>query len=141
MMTDEQVSAVYDIIRQSLALCRSEPFPEFRRLVEKVVTDRTPSTKGLPWLLLPIFTCEALGGDPRQAHYVAAALEMGRIAAGCLDEWQDRDTDDALWQAVGAERTVSLSTGMIALALLTLTSWPSWGLHQVSSWGCSGSSS
>ena len=121
MTTDEHVSTVYDIIGQSLALCRSEPFPEFCRLVERVVADRRPSTGSLPWLLLPIFTCEALEGDLRQAHHVAAALEMGRVAAGCLDEWQDHDTDDALWQAVGAERAVNLSTGVIALALLTLT--------------------
>jgi hypothetical protein len=70
--------------------------------------------------MLPILTCEALGADLQPAHYVAAGLEIGRIAAGCLDEWQDHDTEGALWQAIGPEQTVSLSMGMIGLSLLTL---------------------
>ena len=51
---------------------------------------------------------------------MAAALELGRIAAGCLDEWQDRDTDNALWQAIGPARTVNLATAMTVLSALSL---------------------
>jgi geranylgeranyl pyrophosphate synthase len=47
-------------------------------------------------------------------------MEIGRIAAGCLDEWQDQDTEDALWQAIGPKRTVSLAVGMIGLSFLAL---------------------
>jgi len=75
----------------------------------------------MPWLMLPILTCEALGADLGPAHHVAAGFEIGRIAAGCLDEWQDHDTEDALWQAIGPEQTVSLAVGMIALSFLTVT--------------------
>lgn len=75
----------------------------------------------MPWFMLPIFTAEALGADLETACHVAAGLEIGRIAAGCLDEWQDHDTEGALWQAIGPEQTVSLATGMIALSLLTLS--------------------
>lgn len=56
-----------------------------------------------------------------RAYRVAAGLELGRIAAGCLDEWQDHDTVDALWQTIGPERTVNLAVGMIALSFLTVT--------------------
>lgn len=52
---------------------------------------------------------------------MAAALEMGRIAAACLDEWQDQDTHGALWQTIGAGQTVILATGMIALSQLSLS--------------------
>jgi geranylgeranyl pyrophosphate synthase len=51
---------------------------------------------------------------------VAAALELGRIAAGCLDEWQDQDTEAALWRAIGPAQAVNAATTMIALSFLTL---------------------
>jgi len=41
---------------------------------------------------------------------------MGRIAAGLLDEWQDGDTDDALWRTLGAERTVNLGHALVSLS-------------------------
>ena len=43
------------------------------------------------------------------------------IAAGCLDEWQDQDTDDALWRMVGPAQAVNLATAMIGLSQLSLT--------------------
>lgn len=89
------------------------------RLLQETLERRKPSTQGLPWLLLPIFTCQAL--DERGielAYQVAAALEVGRIAAGCLDEWQDHDTSDPLWQAVGPEQTVNVANALIALSFL-----------------------
>jgi geranylgeranyl pyrophosphate synthase len=116
----EHVEAVYQIVRENLTFCQPTPFPGFQRVLEQVFDERMPSTERPPWLLLPVFTCEALEGDVGQAHYVAASLELGRLAAGCLDEWQDHDTHNALWRTVGAERTVSLATGMIALSFLTL---------------------
>lgn len=72
-------------------------------------------------MMLPIFVCEALGGDAEPAHHVAAALEIGRISAACLDEWLDQDTHGALWQTIGAEQTIVLATGMIALFQLSLS--------------------
>jgi hypothetical protein len=117
---DEHVETVYQIMQETPVLDRSLPFPGFRDLLKMVLDDRRPSADSLPWLLLPIFTCEALGGNVSQAQGVAAALEIGRIAAGCLDEWQDQDTDDALWRTLGAARTVNLATGLLSLSLLTL---------------------
>jgi len=118
---DEHVEAVYHTIGESLAFCRPSLFPDFQPLVEVVINNKKPSTEHPPWLMLPIFVCEALGGDTRQAHHVAAALEMGRIAAACLDEWQDRDTDGALWQTIGAEQIVLLAMGMVDLSQLSLS--------------------
>ena len=118
---DEHVETVYKIITETPALGRRNRFPDFYDLLDKVFSDRVPTTASPPWLMLPIFTCEALGGDVVQAQHVAAALEIGRIAAGCLDEWQDKDTDNALWRTVGAEQTVNLATWMIGLSFLTLT--------------------
>ena len=120
LTTDQHIEAAYQIIRENPALDKGLPFSGFRELIKKVLGDRRPSADSLPWLLLPIFTCEALSGDVRQAQQVAAALEIGRIAAGCLDEWQDQDTDDALWRTLGATRAVNLATSLIPLSFLTL---------------------
>lgn len=121
MLTESQhIENVHQIIQETLTLDKEIAFPRFGDLLGRVLADRRPSAGSLPWLLLPIFTCEALGGSVRRAQQVAAALEIGRIAAGCLDEWQDRDTDDALWRTLGAARTVNVATGLISLSFLTL---------------------
>jgi len=115
----EDVEKVHQIVGERLAQYAQTPF---RESLQAVFRDRLASgDKGTPWFMLPILTCEALGGEVEPAYHVAAALEMGRIAAGCLDEWQDHDTKDALWQAIGPERTVSLAMGTIALSFLSLS--------------------
>jgi hypothetical protein len=117
----EQVEIVHEIIGENVAFCRAALFPEFAGLLASVLSRRAPSSDNPPWLILPILTCEAIGGDSERAHHVAAALEIGRIAAGCLDEWQDQDTDDALWRTIGPAQTVNLATAMIGLSQLSLT--------------------
>lgn len=116
----EQVQIVYRIIAENLKRWPVGRSHDQMVSLEAVVEERRPSPKRPPWLALPLFTCEALGGDVEPAYYVAAALELGRIAAGCLDEWQDRDTDNALWQAIGPARTVNLATAMTVLSVLSL---------------------
>jgi hypothetical protein len=120
LTVDEHIETTYHIVWETLAREQEVPFPGFCELLRRVLADRRPSSDSLSWLLLPIFTCEALGGDIRQAQQVAAALEMGRIAAGCLDEWQDQDTDDAPWRSLGAGRTVSLALSLTSLSFLAL---------------------
>lgn len=127
--TDEQIEAVYQIIRETVALAEELPFPEFRKLLETALGDRKPQAGSLPWLLLPIFTCEALGSDLPAARQIAAALEIGRIAAGCLDEWQDQDTDGALWRSLGAARTVNLAMGLLPFSFLTLSGLAALGVE------------
>lgn len=117
----EHVKAVYEIVQQTVSVEKQPSFPRFHAVIEQVVGESKPPADTLPWLLLPVFTCEAVGGDVHHAHYVAAALEMGRIAAGCLDEWQDGDTDGALWRSLGPARAVNVSTALIPLSLLTLS--------------------
>ena len=117
----EQVEIVHEIIGENMAFCRAALFPDFAGLLATVLNVRAPSSDSPPWLMLPILTCEALEGDSERAYHVAAALEIGRIAAGCLDEWQDQDTDDALWRTVGPAQTVNLATAMIGLSQLSLT--------------------
>jgi geranylgeranyl pyrophosphate synthase len=114
----EHADAVHEVLDQSVTLCAE---PRLRTLLQEVVRGRSAAAEpATPWFMLPIFVCEGLGGDTRQGRYVAAALELGRIAAGCLDEWQDQDTEGALWRTVGPAQAVNAATAMIALSLLTL---------------------
>lgn len=112
----------------SLAFCPGD-LPGFRALAEKVLTARVASTldrasgASVRWLALPILTCEALGNEDRlpAACQVAAAWELGNLAAGCLDAWQDEDTEDAVWQWAGPKQAINLAVGLIGLSFAVLS--------------------
>ena len=55
------------------------------------------------------------------ALHMAAAWELGNLAAGALDAWQDGDTDDAQWRRVGARPAVNLAVGLMGLSFRTLS--------------------
>ena len=98
----------------------------FRHALERLLAQTVARLDGepLPWLALPILTCEASTDAQERmeaAYQIAAAWELGNLAAGYLDAWQDHDTDGALWQEIGPERTVNLAVGLIALSLLSLS--------------------
>jgi len=69
---------------------------------------------------LPLLTCQAVGGDPRQAVIVAAAFELARLAARVLDDVEDLDRDDALWRQVGVPQATNAGTALLACAYLAL---------------------
>lgn len=120
MSFQTEIDAVYEIIHGSLVHCRAGAFPRFRDLLADTFQRRQPVPGSHPWLLLPILTGEVLGGRAEPLYRVAAAFEIGRIAAGCLDEWQDQDTEGALWRTLGGPRTVNLATAMLSLSSLML---------------------
>jgi len=98
----------------------------FRGVLEGLLAQTVArlNTKPLPWLTLPILTCEALTDAHHcveAARHIAAAWELGNLAAAYLDAWQDQDTDGALWQEIGPERTVNFAVGLIALSFLSLS--------------------
>jgi hypothetical protein len=72
---------------------------------------------------LPILVHEAVGDEERlqAAYQVAAAWELGNMAAAQLDAWQDQDTEGALWRRIGPGRAVNLSVGLIGLSFRMLT--------------------
>ncbi|MCL7455316.1 MAG: class 1 isoprenoid biosynthesis enzyme [Anaerolineae bacterium] len=114
----EYVERVYDIILESLDPSAADGPVALHELSTGLFRDLAASVAGqrLPWLSLPILTCEALGGDVAAACYVAAAWEVSYRAAGYLDEWQDHDTDDALWRTIGPEKTASLVVGLVLIS-------------------------
>jgi hypothetical protein len=132
-LISEHVERACRVMLDSLAFCPDDP-TGFRDLAAGVVSEHVlrlathASGPGPPWLLLPILTCEAVveedrgsGGPMETALHVAAAWELGNLAAGALDAWQDGDTDNALWKRVGAKPAVNLAVGLIALSLRILS--------------------
>jgi hypothetical protein len=129
----EHVTKTCQVMLDSAAFCTGG-LPGFRDLAAKTLAERasrlTLQARGPfpPWLMLSILTYEAIadhagsnGASLQATHHVAAAWELGNLAATCLDAWQDGDTDDALWRDIGPQRAVNLSVGLIALSLRTLT--------------------
>jgi geranylgeranyl pyrophosphate synthase len=112
------------VLVDSLEFCTDDW--AFRGALEGLLTQTVARLAGesLPWLTLPILSCEALTDAHHHiqaAQHIAAAWELGNLAAAYLDAWQDHDTDGALWQEIGPERTVNLAVGLIALSLLSLS--------------------
>ena len=135
----EHVEQICQAMRSSLALCPDEP-PGFRALAGAVLDEHTSRLRRRargphpPWLVLPILVYEAAGGKDRlqPTYHVAAAWELGNMAAAQLDAWQDQDTDGALWRQTGAGRAVNLSVGLIGLSFRTLADLEKAGLLSAS---------
>jgi hypothetical protein len=133
MLISNQVEQTCQVMLGSLAFYPDHP-PDFRELAAAAISEHTSRTRAHasgrhpPWLALPLLTCEAIvgegansGGPMLAAAHVAAAWELGNVAAGALDAWQDGDTDGALWRRVGAQKTVNLAVGLIGLSFRTLS--------------------
>jgi len=123
----EHVEEICRVMQSSLALCPDDP-PGFRALAATALDEHTSrlrrhaSGPHPPWLVLPILVCEAVAGEERlhPTYHVAAAWELGNMAAAQLDAWQDQDTDGALWRKTGSGRAVNLSMGLVGLSFRTL---------------------
>ncbi len=78
-----------------------------------------------PRPLLPLACSAAVGGKAFDAVPVAAAWTVVFLSGGILDDLQDKDRPDALWNQVGEARTFNFSMGLLALsgALLAEASW------------------
>ena len=131
----EHVEQIFQVMQNSLALCPDEP-PGFRALAATLLDEHTSRLRRHargphpPWLVLPILVCEAAGGQDRlqAAYQVAAAWELGNMAAAQLDAWQDQDTEGALWRRTGPGRAVNLSVGLIGLSFRMLADLAEVGL-------------
>ncbi|HEX5502763.1 MAG TPA: polyprenyl synthetase family protein [Thermomicrobiales bacterium] len=67
------------------------------------------------WPALVLASCEAAGGDPAAAVYVAAAVDAFIAALDILDEVEDGDAS-ALIAAAGMPRALNASTALLGLA-------------------------
>jgi geranylgeranyl diphosphate synthase type I len=100
-------------------------WPEFAALLRSL----TEEPLG-PLATLPLASCAAAGGDPEAAVPVAATWEVLSVAVRILDDAEDQDRPDALWNDIGVARAVNYGTALYAFShhLLAQASWPA-SLH------------
>jgi len=70
----------------------------------------------LPFLLLPVTVCQALGGNYRQAVPAAAANQLFMAAGDILDDIEDDDSQKSLAVRIGRPLALNAATTLIFLA-------------------------
>lgn len=72
------------------------------------------------FILLPIWTCQAAGGEARRAAHVSAAWCQLRIAALLLDAAQDEELNSKPWPDVTLAQATNVATTFVLSSWLTL---------------------
>lgn len=106
----DQFKALLPAVREDILRGVPAYWPELRQLVESAV--RVPMS---PMAILPLASCDAVGGDSRHAVPVAAAGMMLTLFVRILDDLQDRDKPDALWSILGSSRTYNYSAAIYTM--------------------------
>ena len=108
-------------VRTGLLESAPPAWPELTR----VVLDLAQQPRG-PLAVLPLASCAAAGGDPRRAVPVGTAWEILNLAMRLLDDLEDQDRPEGLWNQIGVSRTFNLSAALYVLAcdVLTRADWP-----------------
>jgi len=74
-----------------------------------------------PTAVLPLASCAAVGGDPRQAIAASAVCELLHLGVRALDDLQDQDAPRGLWTEIGPARAFNYSASLYVLAHYVLT--------------------
>jgi geranylgeranyl diphosphate synthase, type I len=98
---------VRDYVRQRLP----PDWPELAHVLSGILDE--PSS---PLSILPLASCAAVGGVPREAVPVAAAWEVFSLGMRILDDLEDQDRSDGLWVTVGVPRALNFSATLYAFA-------------------------
>jgi geranylgeranyl pyrophosphate synthase len=70
----------------------------------------------MPWSLLPLMVCEAVGGASERALPAAAAVVFFKAAADVFDDIEDADTPDSLSSKYGAAVATNVATALLFVA-------------------------
>jgi geranylgeranyl pyrophosphate synthase len=116
----DPLEALDDVRRAIEAALAGCSWPELKKQVTAYLL-----APPLPRLaLLPLATCAASGGTPRQAAVVASASLLLVLSTRWLDDLADRDRDDTLHQSIGEGRAMTLAAGALSLAWWQLATSP-----------------
>ena len=115
----EPIQALLPEVRQYIRRHQPRNWPEMAPVLGPVA-DRPLGPLGM----LPLASCAAVGGDPREAVPVAAAWVVLNLATRILDDVQDKDRVGALWTQVGEARAFNFSGALLALSAHMLASAP-----------------
>lgn len=109
-------------------------FPEVREVLDKAAPENWAGLRhaigGLfeePMLteaILPLSSCRAVGGDPRDAIHVTAALITVAASLRLYDDVADQDRPGGLCEAVGPERAWNYASALHMLSFNILNNAP-----------------
>ena len=75
-------------------------------------------------VVLPVFTCMAVGGKAETAVPVAAAWVLSELAARLFDDLQDQDKQHNIWNQWPLAKTLPVGLGLLFAAETCLTRLP-----------------
>jgi geranylgeranyl diphosphate synthase type I len=91
---------LYPEIRTILSDSVPDYWPELRDVLGKLIEEPI-----IPEAMLPLASCKAVNGNPKDAVHVSAALLAMGMSVRIFDDLFDRDKSGELWEQVGPERT------------------------------------
>lgn len=109
-------------------------FPEVREVLNTTTPGNWPGLKRavdglfvesvLSEAALPLASCMAVGGNPRKAIHVTAALITIAAALRIYDDVEDQDRPNGLWGEVGAARAWNYASALQNLSFSLLNNAP-----------------
>ncbi len=107
--------SIWERIEQ--AWIQEDTWCDYRQALRLALQSKPESSQSLPLLLLPGLCCQAAGGNPNSTVGLAAAWALLYTAADILDDVEDGAI------AASAAQAVNISTGLIFMAVRTLSDW------------------
>ena len=108
-------SEILDVLRDALP----DYWPDLRYAVSGVLDGPI-----VPETYLPLATCKAVGGNPRDAIYISASLLTGITCLRIFDDTADQDRSDRLWNIVGSARAWNFGSALQVISLDILSRSP-----------------
>lgn len=75
----------------------------------------TPNEHEPPWVLLPVISCESIGGSPEKALPLCASLQFFMSAGDVFDDIEDNDSPLALSSRYGTAIANNIATTLLVL--------------------------
>lgn len=113
------LKSLYPQVRQILDEAAPESWPGFRRVIGRSFEEPIVAEA-----VLPLASCRAVGGDPRDAVHVTAALVTSAASVRLYDDVMDRDCPGGLWEEVGPSRAWNYASAVRILSFGILNQAP-----------------
>jgi geranylgeranyl diphosphate synthase type I len=109
-------------------------YPEIYQVLLAAIPDYWPELKSVfgtlfeePLMsvaMLPLVTCQAVGGQAKEAVHVSAALIAAERCVRIFDDLEDKDRPGQLWQQVGEARAWNYASAIHILSFEILSKAP-----------------